>query len=134
MSTEGMLILLGIVILICWELVGNSGRVLGDDKIQVAGVVGEIQKFQCPWSGTHDDVHVMLNTGTGVIKVHLASPEYLDAIHWLLCRGDWITAVGRKIPSRPSNILIAEQVTCRSQTIVIRDAQGRCCISPVALP
>ncbi len=93
-------------------------------------------KTETTLTGTVDDVqqltgrrgfagtHLILNTATGTLEVHLGPSSYIDAQKISFAKGDRIEVVGSKVKIGAADALIARQVTKDGKTLTLRDAQG----------
>jgi len=102
---------------------GHSGRMY-DPKSELT-VKGDVQDVQQQagkrsWSGTH----LILNTETGTLDVHVGPSSYIAQKQFSFAKGDKIEVVGSKVTVSGKEVLLAREITKDGKTLVLRNAQG----------
>lgn len=89
------------------------------------GTVASVEKIvQTNRRGRNYGVHVMLNTGTESIPVHLGPSWFLDKQDVKIQKGDSIEVTGSRITYNDKPAIVAAVVTKESGTLKLRDDKG----------
>jgi hypothetical protein len=91
----------------------------------VRGVVTDVSDFTCPVSEGEMGSHLMLQTSTGVIQVHLAPARIMRGQKLSFARGDQLEVVGSRARMLGKNDLIAREIKRGNETLIFRDPQGK---------
>jgi len=67
---------------------------------------------------------VTLQTGSGVVDVHLGNARLLESSHFTLAPGDSVRVVGESVPFGTGTQFLARIVQKGNQTLALRSAQG----------
>jgi hypothetical protein len=87
-------------------------------------LVGAVVKFD-PASATPPmGAHVLLQTPSGQVDVHLGNAQLLKANHLELNAGDNVRIVGESLASGDSTIFAARIVQKGAQAVVVRNTKG----------
>ena len=95
------------------------------NEILVTGTVVETKEFACPVSEGEMGSHVMLQTGEGVVTVHLAPGRIVRSQKMSFQPGQTLSVVGSKSRITGSNDLIAREIMRGSETYILRDREGK---------
>ena len=68
--------------------------------------------------------HVTVQTGSGVIDVHLGSARLLEANHFALANGDSVRIVGENIPYATGAQFVARVIQKGNQVLAVRSTRG----------
>jgi hypothetical protein len=68
--------------------------------------------------------HVTVQTGSGVVDVHLGSAQLLDANHFSLAAGDSVRIVGESLPYGQGSQFFARLIQKGSQSLALRSVRG----------
>ncbi|HKT88593.1 MAG TPA: hypothetical protein VJQ59_09170 [Candidatus Sulfotelmatobacter sp.] len=93
------------------------------------GVVTEVKDFACPVSEGEIGTHLMLQTATGVVQVHLAPARIMRGQKITFARGDVMEVVGSQARMLGKSDLIVREITRGSETLVFRDPKGKLLIT-----
>jgi hypothetical protein len=93
-------------------------------QVTLQGVVNDVREFYCPISG---DVGTHLNVATsnGIVEVHVAPSRFLRGKQWQFSPGDQIEVTGSRVLYHGHPALIAQTIVRGSQTVALRQANGR---------
>jgi hypothetical protein len=89
-------------------------------EIKMKGTVDEVRLVPGPNEGTH----VMLKSGSQMILVHVAPPEFLKDFEFPLNKGDQIEVVGSKLKIDGADELLAKEITKGENSVTLRDKKG----------
>jgi len=95
------------------------------DETVVAGLVQEVQEFDCPVSEGELASHLMLKTKDGVLQVHLAPVRIMAGQQLSFAPGDQIEVVGSKIRLNGKSGIIAREISRNEETFIFRDREGK---------
>jgi len=90
----------------------------------VRGTVQDVQEFWCPISGD-EGTHLMLQTDSGVIQVHVAPRRFLGGNNIRFSKGDTVEVVGSVVTYAGGPALIARTISRGDQTFAFRSATGK---------
>jgi hypothetical protein len=68
--------------------------------------------------------HVSLQTGSGVVDVHLGNARVLTANHLSLQAGDAVQITGENVVFGPSSVFAARMIQKGAQTVIVRTRAG----------
>lgn len=68
--------------------------------------------------------HATLQTGSGVVDVHLGDANYLEANHMALATGDKVTVIGESVAFGSGTQFVARVIKKGSQTLAVRSVRG----------
>ncbi len=89
----------------------------------ITGTVTEVQSHQGRMNRT--GVHLMVQTATGTIDVHVAPTAWLAEHHHEFSTGDTVTVVGSLVTIDETKALLAREITRGAATVTLRDKSGR---------
>ncbi len=95
------------------------------DEVVAAGVVQEVQDFDCPVSEGDFASHLMLKTKDGVLQIHLAPVRIMASQKLSFAPGDQIEVVGSKLRLNGQNGVIAREVSRGNESFTFRDRAGK---------
>ena len=93
-------------------------------EVKVKGVILEVKNYDCPISGTLG-AHLALQTGEGVVEVHLAPASFLSEYKINFVKGEKVVILGTKVTFHDVPALLARRVTQDQNEYFFRDAKGR---------
>ncbi len=103
---------------------GAHGQRNYDPKTEttVKGTVKEVQQQtgRHGWNGTH----LILETGSGQLPVHVGPSAYIAQKQFAFAQGDQIEVLGSKVLLAGKETLLAREITKQGKTLVLRNAQG----------
>jgi hypothetical protein len=68
--------------------------------------------------------HVMMQTSSGVLDVHLGNAQLLESNHFALAAGDEIRVIGENVTLRTGTQFLARLVQKGNQALTLRGASG----------
>jgi len=95
----------------------------------IKGTVTEVSDFACPVSEGEIGAHLMLQTASGVVQVHLAPARIMRGQKLSFARGDQLEVVGSHVRMFGQSDLIAREITRGNETLVFRDPKGKLLIT-----
>jgi hypothetical protein len=103
----------------------SPGKVRFDPAsiVTVSGTV--LAEFRVDRGKPQKGVHIALKTTEGQISVHLGPDSWIDKQPLKLEKGDEVTVKGSKVVYDGKPFLIAQSVSRRGETMVLRDAAGK---------
>ena len=90
----------------------------------VSGVIVEVREFPCPVNDGELAYHFTVNTGNGVVQVHLLADRIMRSQEIKFAPGDRVEVVGSKFHYQGSDDLIARQIKRGDEIFIFRDRQG----------
>lgn len=95
------------------------------NEVMMTGTVIESKEFACPVSEGEMGSHVLLQTGSGVVTVHLAPGRVVRSQKMYFQPGDTLSVLGSKSRVTGSNDLIAREIMRGTETYILRDREGK---------
>ena len=94
-------------------------------EVTLTGTIKEVKDFACPESEGTVGTHLLLQTPTGTMQVHLAPVSLVRSRHLSFVRGEQITVIGSEVRVFDRRDVLAREIRRGSETILIRDWQGK---------
>ena len=88
----------------------------------VKGTVEDVQQ-QTGRRG-RSGIHLVLNTESGSIAVHVGPSAYVSEKQFSFAKGDKIEILGSKVSINGTDTVIAREINKEGKTLVLRNAQG----------
>ena len=85
---------------------------------------GTVLKYTAASTVPPFGAHVLLQTASGPVDVHLASARFLQVNHFSLSAGDSIRVVGESLPYGDASSFVARVIQKGQQTLAIRSIRG----------
>jgi len=101
-----------------------SARVTAYDATREVVVNGTVLSYSENSTSRPNGAHVMVQTPTGPVDVHLGPSSYLRANHFSLTAGDSVRILGSMSSADTGSVLLARIAQKAGQTIAIRSTQG----------
>jgi DNA/RNA endonuclease YhcR with UshA esterase domain len=95
------------------------------NEVLVTGTVIDNKEFACPVSEGEMGSHVILQTGNGEVTIHLAPGRVTRSQQLRFKPGETIAVLGSKTRVTGNNDLIAREVMRGTETIILRDRDGK---------
>ncbi len=95
------------------------------NEVVVKGTVDGMEDFTCPVGEHEIGSHLLLNTGEGIVVVHLAPARVMRSQAFAFATGDRLEVVGAKFRFRGQNGVIAREITRGGETFMLRDHDGK---------
>ena len=89
----------------------------------LTGTVDEVKTMPSPGKGG-GGVHFMLNTGTGMMTVHVGPASFVSSKNFTFAKGDRLTVAGSKVTMDGQEVVIAREIKKGDQVLTLRDAKG----------
>jgi DNA/RNA endonuclease YhcR with UshA esterase domain len=96
----------------------------GYDVSRETVVEGKVVQYAPSSSVAPLGPHVALQTGAGVIDVHLGNAKLLEATHFSLASGDSLRIVGENVPYGSGTQFLARVIQKGNQTLTVRTVRG----------
>ena len=68
--------------------------------------------------------HLVLQTSSGAVDVHLGAASYLEANHFFLAKGDSVRVVGVSSATRQGTVFLVRVIQKGEQSLALRTAKG----------
>ena len=108
----------------CCSDTGTAGRFYSSaTETTVAGTVEEVNTVSLPGRGS-GGLHLMLNTSSGRVEVHVGPTWYVSSRNVTFAKGDAVTLIGSKVTISGREVLIAREITKGQQVLTLRAANG----------
>jgi hypothetical protein len=108
----------------CCSDTRNAGRFYSNaTETAVAGTVEEVNTVSRPGRNT-GGLHLMLNTSSGPVEVHVGPTWYVSSQNVTFAKGDAVTLIGSKVTISGREVLVAREITKGQQTLTLRAANG----------
>jgi len=91
----------------------------------VRGVVRAIEDFTCPVSEAEMGRHLVLQTASGRLQIHLAPARVMRSQKFSFSPDDQIEVVGSKLSVQGQESIIARDITRGNESFFIRDRAGK---------
>jgi hypothetical protein len=95
------------------------------NEVMVTGTVVETREFACPVNDGEMGSHVMLQTGSGLVTVHLAPGRIIRSQKISFRPGDTLSVLGSKSRVTGNNDLIAREIMRGNETYILRNREGK---------
>jgi hypothetical protein len=102
----------------------NAQRLISYDLSREVSLVGTVVKFEAASATPPLGAHVLLQTSSGPVDVHLGNAQLLKANHFELNSGDNIRIVGETLAIGNGTIFAARFVQKGGQAVTVRNAKG----------
>ena len=99
-------------------------RTFAYDTSRETVVEGTVLSYTAESATPPVGTHLILQTVTGAIEVHLGAASFLEANHFSLARGDSVKVVGVSSTSRQGKVFLARVIQKGGQSLVLRTAKG----------
>ena len=107
----------------CCSGAGDAGRFYSSaTETTVAGTVEDVKNV--PPGGGNGGLHLILNTASGPVEVHVGPTWYVSSRNVTFTKGDAVSLVGSKMMMSGREVLIAREITKGQQTLTLRAANG----------
>ena len=96
----------------------------GYETSREVSVQGAVVRYSETSEGTAFGPHVIVQTSSGALDVHLGNARLLENSHFTLAAGDSIRVIGENVALGTGMQFVARIVQKDGQTVVLRSAQG----------
>jgi hypothetical protein len=94
------------------------------DATQETMIEGTVLSYTAESPTAPIGAHVVLQTATGAIDVHLGGASYLQANHFSLTKGDSLRVVGVSSATRQGKVFLVRVIQKGGQSLALRTAKG----------
>jgi len=102
----------------------NAQQLLSYDLRREVSLVGTVVKYDTASSVVPIGAHVLLQTPSGQVDVHLGNAKVLVASHFELNAGDSVRIVGENLAYAGGTIFAARIVQKGTQAVAVRNTKG----------
>ncbi len=99
-------------------------RTLAYDATQETVVEGTVLSYTAESATPPIGAHLVLQTASGAIDVHLGADRFLQANNFSLATGDSVRVVGVKSDTRQGAVFLVRVIQKGGQSLVLRTANG----------
>ena len=101
-----------------------AARSLVYDAAHETAIEGAVVSYSTEASAPPIGAHLVLQTSSGVLDVHLGSASYLGANHFSLAKGDAVRVVGVSSATRQGTVFLVRVIQKGGQSLALRTAKG----------
>jgi len=101
-----------------------SMRSLAYDATQETVIEGTVVNYTAEAATPPFGAHLLLQTASGTMDVHLGVASYLEAYHFSLAKGDSVRVVGASSATRQGTIFLVRLIQKGGQSLALRTAKG----------
>jgi len=101
-----------------------AARSLAYNANQETVIEGTVLSYSAEAAKPPMGAHVVLQTASGDIDVHLGAASYLEANHFSLAKGDSVKVVGASSATRQGSIFLVRVIQKGGQSLALRTAKG----------
>jgi len=101
-----------------------AARSLAYNAAQETMIEGTVLSYSAEAATPPMGAHVVLQTASGAIDVHLGPASYLQANHFSLTKGDSVKAVGANSATRQGSVFLVRVIQKGGQSLALRTAKG----------
>lgn len=102
----------------------NATHSLAYNAAQETVLQGTVLSYTAEAAAPPIGAHVVLQTSSGPIDLHLGSASYLQANHFSLAKGDAVTVVGVNSATRQGSVFLARVIQKDGQSLALRTLKG----------
>jgi hypothetical protein len=99
-------------------------RSLAYNPTQETMIEGTVRSYSAEAATLLIGAHVVLQTASGAIDVHLGPASYLQASHFSLTKGDSVRVVGVSSATRQGKVFLVRVIQKGGQSLALRTAKG----------
>ncbi|SRR5229473_3092912 len=99
-------------------------RSLAYDATQETVMEGTVLSYSAEAATPPIGAHLMLQTASGPVDLHLGGASYLQANHFSLAKGDSVKVVGVNSATRQGSIFLVRVIQKGGQSLILRTAKG----------
>ncbi len=102
----------------------NAQQLQSYDLRREVSLVGKVVQYTAASTVAPMGAHVLLQTGSGQVDVHLGNARVLQTSHFELNTGDSVRIVGENLAFNGGTIFAARVVQKGTQAVVVRTEKG----------
>jgi hypothetical protein len=99
-------------------------RALGYNSTQETVVEGTVLSYTAESATPPIGAHLILQTASGAIDVHLGAASFLQANRFSLAKGDSVKIVGVNSATRQGTVFLVRLIQKGGQSLILRTAKG----------
>jgi len=99
-------------------------RSLAYDATQETVMEGTVLSYSAEAATPPIGAHLMLQTASGPVDLHLGGASYLQANHFSLAKGDSVKVVGVNSATRQGSIFLVRVIQKGGQSLILRTTKG----------
>jgi hypothetical protein len=99
-------------------------RVQSYDAVREVTLVGTVVKYEASSSAPPMGAHLLVQTASGQVDVHLGNAKVLQASHLELNAGDSVRIIGESLALGDGSFFAARIVQKGAQAVAVRSAKG----------
>jgi hypothetical protein len=104
---------------------GQAGpRSLAYDATRETALTGTVVSYTSRSTVAPLGAHVVLQTPSGQVDVHLGPRGFLEARHFSLANGDAVRVIGAPVSASGINVFLARVIQKGTQALVLRSSNG----------
>jgi hypothetical protein len=96
----------------------------GYDPAREVNVVGTVSSFVANSESGPLGAHVLVQTGSGIVDVHVGSAKFLELNHLTLNSGDSVRVIGENVTNGSNTAFLARIVQKGAQAVAVRSPHG----------
>ena len=101
-----------------------AARSLAYDAARETTIEGAVVSYTAEAATPPISAHLVLQTSSGVLDVHLGSASYLAANHFFVAKGDSVRVVGVSSATRHGSVFLVRIIQKGQQSLALRTAKG----------
>ena len=101
-----------------------AARSLAYDAARETTIEGAVVSYSAEAATPPIGAHLVLQTSSGAIDIHLGSASYLEANHFSLAKGDAVRVVGVSSATRQGTVFLVRVIQKGGQSLALRTAKG----------
>jgi hypothetical protein len=94
------------------------------DRNREVSLMGTVMEYRPSSSTPPLGAHVIVQTSSGIVDVHLGNPRMLTANHFSLAPGDAVRIVGENLNESQGTQFVARLLQKGAQSLAVRSLQG----------
>jgi hypothetical protein len=102
----------------------SAARLVSYDLSREVSLIGTVVKYDAASALPPMGAHVLLQTSSGQVDVHLGNAKVLDANHFELHAGDSVRIIGEDLAFGDGTIFAARIVQKGTQAVAVRNTKG----------
>jgi hypothetical protein len=99
-------------------------RSLAYDATQETVMEGTVLSYSAEAATPPIGAHLLLQTASGPVDLHLGGASYLQANHFSLAKGDAVKVVGVNSATRQGSVFLVRVIQKGGQSLILRTAEG----------
>ena len=99
-------------------------RSLAYDATRETALTGTVVGYNAASTVAPLGAHVLLQTSSGQVDVHLGPRGFLEARHFSLAKGDAVRVIGAPVSASGINVFLARVIQKGTQALVLRSSNG----------